>query len=132
MNWLQRTCLLLLLALWVPATQHCRLEVLPGFEFLSCCRHAQDAQAPAHHDQDCADDGCAAFESGLYQQEDTQVAVVTPLAPLLLFLAPPANQDPPSLPLVSAAAALSPPELAGTWHFSSRAALPARAPCVLS
>jgi hypothetical protein len=118
--------------LWVVAGFHCRLEVLPGLEFLSCCQHSGHEKSPAHHEKECADDGCAAVELGFYKPEKLQdVPVITLLAPVtrLALL--------PDLELLNAFdhsvnISSSPPELPGVWRFSQRTALPPRAPSFVS
>lgn len=119
----------LLLAIWLPVTFHCLLEALPGFGFLACCQH-QDV-AP-HQDSDCETDGCAVVESGHYLVEDNPV-LTPPAATVPSLLSP----DLLLLPPVAAGLGLplgepSPPGLANTWQFSTRAVLPIRAPAFLS
>ena len=125
-----RTILIVLLALfWVLATNHCRIETIPGLDFLVCCSH--DKASP-HQDNDCETDGCAQVESGLYKMENNPVSVATPtfllanfLTPLLEELAAPETA---SDVLIEAA----PPELSKVWQFTSRTALPPRAPSIAS
>ena len=118
--------------LWVAAGFHCRLEVLPGFEFLSCCQHSDREKSPAHHERECTDDGCAAVESGFYKPEKLQDA---PVVPLLAFVTP--LSPLPELDLANAfdhsvSISSPPPELPKVWRFSQRAALPPRAPSFVS
>jgi hypothetical protein len=118
--------------LWVAAGSHCRLEILPGFEFLSCCQHSAVEKNPTHHEKDCEHDGCAAIELGFYKQATPQPA---PLKPLLLFVAwlmplPHNGQAGDSACLVPASS--SPPDLPRIWQFSQRTALPPRAPSIVS
>ena len=118
--------------LWVVAGAHCRLEVLPGFEFLSCCQHSEAEKTPAHHEKDCGDDGCATVELGVYKQAKPQQAPVRPLLTLVAWLVP--------LPDVCQANALhslagissAPPEIPVLWQFFQRTALLARAPSSVS
>jgi hypothetical protein len=116
----------------VAAGSHCRLEILPGFEFLSCCQHSALEKSPTHHEKDCEHDGCAAIELGFYMQATPQQA---PLKPLLLFVAwlvplPHNCQAGESACLVPASP--SPPDLPRIWQFSQRTALPPRAPSSIS
>ena len=62
-KWLKTMTVLALLGLWLAATNHCRLELVPGLSFLVCCPH--DDAAP-HQDDDCDTDDCAQVEHGLY------------------------------------------------------------------
>ncbi|MCX6922123.1 MAG: hypothetical protein NT154_02720 [Verrucomicrobia bacterium] len=118
--------------LWVAAGAHCRLEVLPGLEFLSCCQHTEAEKTPAHHEKDCGDDGCATIELGFYKVSKQQVSPVKPLLAFVAWLVPsPGNwQASASDPLVSIAP--SPPELVPLWQFLQRTALPPRAPSLAS
>ncbi|MEI7939727.1 MAG: hypothetical protein WCK27_23845 [Verrucomicrobiota bacterium] len=118
--------------LWVAAGSHCRLEILPGFEFLSCCQHSDVEKNPTHHEKDCQDDGCAAVELGFYKLAKPQPA---PLKPLRMFVAwlvplPYSCQAGESVCLVPASS--SPPDLPRIWQFSQRTALPPRAPSIVS
>ena len=118
--------------LWVVAGFHCRLEVLPGFEFLSCCQHSECEKSPAHHERECTDDGCAAVELGFYKPEKLQDA---PVIPLLAFVVqPPPLPEPEPVNSLdhSVSISSSPPELSQVWRFSQRMALPPRAPSLVS
>ena len=66
----------MLMAFWLLAINHCKLEQIPGLSFLVCCDH-EDA-AP-HQDNDCDTDGCAAVEDGLYKPEETQPGISVPV-----------------------------------------------------
>jgi hypothetical protein len=118
--------------LWVAAGFHCRLEVLRGFEFLSCCQHPGADQTQAHHEKDCGDDGCAAVELGLYKLEQPQALPQAPLLSLVALLSPLTEPDHVGAfdHLVSVSS--SPPELPKVWQFSQRTALLPRAPSFVS
>ena len=128
MNFWKRVLAGALVVLWVPLTMHCRLESLPGVEFLVCC---PSEQAAPHQDSDCDDDTCAVVESGFYKCENNTVAVPVPALVPALFLAPLF-----SLEVIHATNRIafdaSPPELQTTWQFSFRAALRPRAPSFVS
>ena len=108
---------LCLLALWLPALNHCRLEQLPSFAFLVCCPHED---ATPHQDDDCETDGCALVEDNFFKLEESPVApaapdlLSTPAAFANAFQPPPlvlpAHDDPQILrdpwPLVMRAAGL--------------------------
>jgi hypothetical protein len=120
--------------LWVVAGFHCRLEVLPGLGFLSCCQHSVSEESPLHHEKDCTDDGCAAVEFGFYKLERSQDTPTMPSQALLACAFASAERD-----LVSTSDRLlpdnnssSPPELPKNWLFSQRKALPPRAPSLVS
>jgi hypothetical protein len=118
--------------LWVAAGAHCRLEVLPGFEFLSCCQHPDAQKTPAHHEKDCDDDGCAAIELGFYKLEQPQQAPLEPLLALASWLVPLTDACRPGAPDFEGLASGAPPELPRLWQFSQRTALPPRAPSIVS
>jgi hypothetical protein len=118
--------------LWVAASFHCRLEVLTGFEFLSCCQHSESEQSPAHHEKECNDDGCAAVERGFYKPARLENAPLIPLLGLAAWLSPlPQHEQALAFDhLVSISSA--PPELPKAWQFSQRTALPPRTPSFVS
>jgi hypothetical protein len=125
MAWFAKSAAVLLLALWVPATMHCSLEIMPGFSFLQWCCGGDEAPGQDH---DCSQDSCSAVESGFYKIEDNPT--VTPgLALPLAFAAwdwvaeQPAESASHFAPVSSV-----PPELPRFWQFSYRTALPPRAP----
>ena len=134
MNWLRTILILLLAALWAPVSVHCQLEQLPALKFLSCCSH-EDAGADTHPgngcaEDDCATDACSIVESGLYKSEDHGALVSLGDQS---FTAPPSWLDFSSIPEPSFAFHRLPrndhaPAPVRPWQFSSRAALPARAP----
>ena len=124
MNRLGKAVALVLLALWVPVTAHCKLETLSGLDFLACLEHEDSVP---HQDSDCKDDVCASVESGNYRVEDNPPLILPPLvisAPLGIdWLA----EEPRPESAISATS-FPPPELPRLWQFSYRTALPPRAP----
>ena len=74
-----------LVAFWALATQHCRLEVVPGLDFLACL----SPETEAHHESsDCESDGCANVESSLYKSENHRITLEQPpllAAPMGIF-----------------------------------------------
>ena len=124
-----KTVLILLLTLfWAAASNHCKLEQVPGLNFLACPDHAKDA---APEDKSCDTDGCA-FESQLYKLEKSQASLPTPTFLFTLFLHP--LLDELSAPKGSSHVLpdAAPVQLARVWQFSYRTALPPRAPSLLS
>lgn len=113
-----------MLALWLPVTNHCRLESVPGLEFLRCATAVPTGS-------DCDGDGCDVVEDGFYKVEEANVVAVQPLCVPVFHLAPLIDHSPPEISnyLLSAA---TPPELGNTWQFSCRAAAPPRAPSLAS
>ena len=126
-KWIRLTMVLCVLGLWLGATNHCRLEQLPGLEFLQC---ASDSVT----ESDCSngEDACAAIEKGAYKTERSKVAPAGPLL-LVALLGPNACrlQTPIATALVDSPL-LSSPELSVTWQFSLRTALSPRAPSIVS
>jgi len=125
---LKRAFVLGVLGLWLGAANHCLLEHLPGFEFLVCAPHGETGP---HQDTGCNTDVCATVEKATYKTERAEAKVPTLVLILAAFL--------PSPGLDTAAAQLplerlieSAPELSVTWQFTFRAALPPRAPSLLS
>jgi hypothetical protein len=125
-----RTVIVVLLALaWVPLTSHCKLESVPGLEFLRC---ACDTQADTKNGDPCRDDGCCALESAQYQsprQQDITPIVVVATPPTETFGVVKQSLPPEvSLGILTSA----PPDLPTSWQFSLRTALPVRAPSLAS
>ena len=132
MSWLRKSGLLLLLAVWGLATVHCRLESLPGLEFLSCCQHEEAEKTPDHHQNDCADDGCVVVESGFCHQVKPLIAPAKPLLLGVTFVAPLLELELPPGSFSVALAASAPPDIPKVWQFAHRTALPPRAPSLAS
>ena len=131
-KWLKTIMVMMVLALWVLATNHCRLELLPGLAFLTCCDHATAEPTGEHHEDDCEDDACAAVEEGLYKTESHQVTAHKPVFVLLAsFLPPPLERDTSAL-FARACPTTVPLELPKVWQFTFRTALPPRAPSFVS
>lgn len=117
----------LLLALWGLAAVHCKLEALPGFQFLdTCCATDSAPSSP----KDCSDDGCDSVENGGYRAGDQTLTVPEPLRLPLTIL--PALEPESLQPNVLSCRFLAPPEIPRGWQFSCRAASSPRAPSVVS
>ena len=113
-------------------TNHCAIELIPGLKFLACT--PESAAAP-HQPSDCDDsnDACATIEGGLYKSEQSQVSAgKVSFAPLTFVLALLSDLGAPTRTSSQASPEASPPELAHTWQFTSRTALPPRAPSFIS
>lgn len=110
------------------ALSHCRIELLPGFQFLSCCEHEDTAP---HQDSDCQQDACSVVESGFYKTTDHDEAAPAPL--LVVGYESPTDSGRISSDDAQVELCSSPPlELPRIWQFCFRAALPPRAPSCLS
>jgi hypothetical protein len=129
MKWLKTVMVWTMLALWLPITNHCRLEQIPSLAFLACCPH--DDSAP-HQDNDCDTDGCAQIENAFYKVEDTQIVATAPVLLATGFLQPLLEQETQPSPVLSDFPTVASPEFPVTWQFSCRAAAPPRAPSLVS
>ena len=127
-TWLMKCIAALLLALWVPVTMHCALELVPGLGFIQTCCGEQEAQ-PADHD--CSQDLCSAIESGFYKVDDYP-ALAPSQALLLAFTVWNLSAELPAITPPLSPPAPSPPELPRSWQFSHRTALPPRAPSAVA
>jgi len=108
-------------------SMHCRLERIPGLEFLAC-QTAPESNPNSH----CADSGCCAAEKSQYKSEQLRVSLPSPdLLPISFApIVDAANSLPDEVSLGILTTA--PPQLLKTWQFASRTALPARAPSIAS
>ncbi len=125
---LKKFMVLVLVALWSLASNHCKLEQLTAFEFLQC----GDMEAvAAHPESDCATDGCATLEGSIYKTEESQLATVAPLLAEIpgTSIASDLIPSPPKILFVPASL---PPELFVGWQFISRTAASPRAPSFVS
>jgi len=114
--------------LWLPASAHCQLEFIPGLQFLAC---ASDGSASENESSHCDEANCCSIERSQYRTEIFQVALIT-LAPSFsnLLLADALKSLP--VPVAGGILTAAPPELLQPRHFISRAALPVRAPSLVS
>jgi hypothetical protein len=119
---------LLLLALWLPATQHCGLEAA-GLLKTDC--HTNAATSPDHKQSPCDTDNCQSIESGAYTSHFLNVQIAPPVAfASLLDLPLMPRLHAIQVPLLAAPRTSPPPELAPAWRFIARAAPSPRAPCL--
>lgn len=125
---LTKASALIVLALWGLAVMHCKLEAVPGFDFLkSCCFVDSEPSSPT----DCESDGCGAVEDGGYRSEEQTASAPPPLL-ILALLSAVIEAPMPELQVCSFVSSHPPPELPKTWQFSYRTALPPRAPSFAS
>jgi len=107
---------LCLLALWLPATQHCALEAV-GALSVTCSNHGSTAESSKG-------DACSAIEDGSYKPAGQMLRVSAPcLIAVVIFQCPPlALSDPgPALP-VSGESVREAEAWLPTWQFVRRAA----------
>jgi hypothetical protein len=125
MGSIRKVTAFLLLALWLPVTQHCGLDAAGLVSATHVEQHASSCG------ELCVCDGCATIEDGAYRPSDTYVKV-PPLSVcaciFCLQIASLASDDSPALPTGSFD---RPPDWVTTWHIVRRAAPPSRAPTLL-
>ena len=125
MHLLRRISLLLLLALWLPATQHCALEA-SGLIAVTCADELGNCATNGG-----ASDGCGVLEGGAYKLSSTVVKAPAPdfqvIAYFLWLRIPPpkARTETTVFPVVAMDRPLG---WIPAWQFVRRAALPSRAP----
>jgi len=125
-----KTILIVLFAgFWLAASSHCAWEQLPGFSFFVCSpASGASSSSPASH---CADEFCKLVENGNYLPSQQHCSDLKP--PVAELSSLPAFVEVPLPNPASAGVTIEiPPELPKTWQFSSRAALPPRAPSFAS
>jgi len=118
---------LLLLALWLPATQHCDLEAAGLLAGHNECHTGQDCSG-GHQDDPCAADVCALVEDAAYKSTFAAITIAAPAVLTCLCCLHDITPETILTPLVSPERTDAPPGLASTWRFHTRTALPARAP----
>jgi hypothetical protein len=117
------------MAFWLAASNHCRLENVPGLNFFVCCDH--DDTGP-HEDDDCATDNCASIEGNFYKSEDGPATLSVPSAILLTTFPAPPPAESATKNFHQAPGPAVPPDLPKSWQFSHRTAIPVRAPSTAS
>lgn len=120
----------LLLALWLPVTQHCGLEaagLIPSEPAHEASSHCCDQSDP------CTHDGCSIVESGLVKSNADSFKVLAPdLASCARFLCLQfALWKPREEPVLAASTSERPLDWVTTWQFVRRAAPLSRAPSLL-
>lgn len=124
-RFLKTVVTLLMLAVWPVASLHCKLETLPGLEFLRC-------EVEENGAKNCQVDGCQTIEEASFKAPDSQNFIPAPVelpdVARILRLVEDASRE--GLPLVFLDRI--PPELPSGWLFTLRAAQPPRAPSFVS
>jgi hypothetical protein len=123
MSWLRKLSAILLLALWLPVTSHCALEMAGVIPSSVCC---SDGDEHAHHDS------CDEVENNLFKQASETSLVKAPALACACFIAelvalPAADSDKAPESFFERA-----PDWFAERHFEHRTALPARAPSVIA
>jgi len=127
-SWPKKLVVLLLLAVWMPATMCCALERVGVPFFQHCCVDDCSESSPK---PPCTDKTCCLLESGNYQTANPAPLIVTPES-VFLLLALTFIEPPQPKPGCTELPDSSPPELSVAWQFLSRTALPVRAPSLAS
>jgi hypothetical protein len=115
----------MLVVLWLPATLHCDFEAV-GLDTVFHCE--SDHHSPT--EKPITDDSCDVVENGWIKLSNPQSHVAAPLLSVcFLCCSAPALEEllaPPEIALSDVVVA--PLHIGRTWHFVTRASLPARAP----
>ncbi len=122
---------LVLLALWLPATQHCGLEAA-GLIGADGPHVTHEGCAGSNFDH-CTHDGCNVVESGLVKFSNESIKVPSPTSVacaclLCLQLFPPVLAIEPNLAISES---VSPEHWVPVWQFVRRAAPLSRAPSLV-
>lgn len=112
---------LLFVALWVPAAGHCLLENTFDLEVAACGEHSE--QPPSDHD--CCSNTCNDLETGFVKAANHSSDAEF-LADTSIVASPPVQVH------SGVTGATVPPDLGSRWHIVHRAALPVRAPTLIS
>ncbi|MCF7761324.1 MAG: hypothetical protein K9M98_12560 [Cephaloticoccus sp.] len=124
---------LLLLVLWLPATQHCGLEAAGAWVSPGDCHDTSTCESP-HNQSSCGDDNCEFLEDSAYRSSFDSLKISAPDLTVLACLCCLHDITPETIvvPMISPARTDVPPELALTWQFTTRAAPSPRAPSFLA
>jgi hypothetical protein len=114
---------LVLAALWLPATSHCALE--SAALIASHCCESGSHDEPAH---DAGGDLCCAWESSFVSQPAGTALVKAPFLACECLLCCSKFLLPSFVPAESVPTAPRPADWLAIWQFEYRAAPPARAP----
>jgi hypothetical protein len=122
----------LLVALWLPTTQHCMLAAADLLALEAV--HAENAKCCAEPDQGCTAAMCTLLESGSYKPGITSVTAPIPsftaCACLLCLHAEELLIEADAVADTARVSFDRPPDCSPTWQFVQRAALSPRAPSV--
>jgi len=121
---------LLLLALWLPATQHCGLEAAGIVGSAIDCHDAGSCD-PETEQTACDLDNCQTIEDATYKAKQIYVQLAAPVELACLCCLDVISPKTIIVSLLSPARSDAPPELAPSWQFATRAAPAPRAPSIL-
>jgi len=120
-----------LLAVWAGCALHCALESITSSPSLDCCNEEAERSSDSNPDSpgQCV---CSTIQSALYSTQQSGFSVPLPIVGVFLFDLPVRDEaESLSLPGLFRASA-SPPDNQCRWQFVVRAAMPVRAPSLLS
>ena len=125
MSWWKAILSVLCLATWLPATQHCQLEKLPGLEFLAC-----PTDTPGN--SDCEGDSCDVVEHGAYKTPDNRPVASLKMALSVAWVLSDCYDTEQLAGGLADISNLAPPDIPQGWQFLTRAAPSPRAPSFAS
>jgi hypothetical protein len=108
--------------LWLPASAHCQIESISGFEFLHCGCVEQEGPG------DCVDCGCCTIEKSQYRASLLRLTVPAPELVALILTTAMLTDEAVSDECRTGDLTAAPPDLQPSRHFNFRTALPPRAP----
>lgn len=114
----------LLVILWMPLTSLCLVQACGVVQKGDCC--PDERSTPVSNPHEC-DQACGLIASGNINHHTQSVNVQPPSADLFFILTA-VIQPPPAVFGDVEFPSSAPPTLGGSWLFSFRVALPARAP----
>lgn len=118
---------LLLLTLWLPATQHCGLEAAGVIGTEVDCHDAGSCDTETEQ-KACDLDNCQTIEDAAYKAKQTYVQLAAPVELVCSCCLDVISPETSLVSLISPARSDAPPELAPSWQFITRAAPAPRAP----
>ena len=107
---------------------HCKIEGISGLRFLAC----EEGRTAPHSPDDCSTKDCCTFESSVYKAEISKNLLPSPPFVVAVILTLLQGESEVQQLEQTGREINAPPELAPSWQFVSRAALPVRAPSLLS
>ena len=129
-SWFNKIIALALLALWVPATQHCDLEAIG---LIAVHTDHQDNATCSESHSPCPSENCQVIEDGSYNPSATLAKAPSPslIACIFSLCLQPAALDALHEPVTPVVARENPLSWVPTRHFVRGAAPQPRAPSVL-
>ena len=127
MNVIKQVVVLLALALWLPAMNHCSLETVGLIPIDECCASEEPSSDSPISGHSC-EEGCKLIEEAGYKLQDNNIHSVIPVLTLLFEIPLPEETAIFDAPLIDT----SPSKTLYLPQFVIQTALPIRAPSVAS